>query len=398
MKILVLMSNYPFPPRTGSSIVAFNTLKFLSRHHCVSLICLRGANELSYPAEYVEHVEVIPQRNLSRLTKWIRYFFNILLGVPPSVSACGSKVMKEKVDDQIKIVEFDAVLLFELSAIQYCPATCFHKLIVNIEDPQSIKLYRMSELPVWSLWQKTKLLASARLTSFYENRVLHKIAKVLLLSEADIHDMSNQISLNNLSHFTYGVDLKNISEIVKHEDREKVIIFTGNMYHPPNVDGALFFINDIFPIIIQTHPTSKLLIVGSKPDSRIFEASAKYGKQIEITGGVSDIAVYIRRATVSVCPVRLRIGVQTKILEALSWGTPVVTTSAGNRGINGVSGTHLWAENDAHKFAKRVCDLLNGIDWKKLSAEGRRLVAERHTWEASASQLEKYLIDVASKN
>ena len=100
----------------------------------------------------------------------------------------------------------------------------------------------------------------------------------------------------------------------------------------------------------------------------------------------------------SICPVRLKIGVQTKILEALSLGTPVVTTSAGNSGIEGRSGCHFRIEDDPQQFANRVVELLQGIGWSKLSEEGRWLVEREFSWEGSNVQLERYLEAVISKN
>jgi len=396
MKLLVVTLNYPFPPRTGSSIVAFNALNFLSKKHSINLVSFQPMVGLTISSEFVEHVDIIEHGKFSPLAKWFRYITYSMIGVPPSVSANASNAMSRKVKSEIEKGEFDAVIMFEMSAIQFIPNKCLNKLVVNIEDPQSIKLRRMIELPVWSLWQKAKLAVLTKLTESYENRVLNKVAKVLLLSEADVNDMRNNISLPNLAHVTYGVDQREFSEIMAYEDRDKVILFSGSMYHPPNVDGALFFIREIFPLILQAHQTAKLRIVGAAPDGRIYEAAARYGKHIEITGTVTNMSEYIKRAAVSVCPVRLKIGVQTKVLEALSWGTPTVSTSAGNSGINGVSGTHLWVEDDPHMFAKRVCDLLHGSDWKRLSVEGRRLVAASFTWEASSAQLEQYLIDVAA--
>lgn len=395
MKILVVMSNYPFPPRTGSSIVAFNSLKFLSKNHSVDLVCLRPMDKIIHPAEYVDYLDVIEHAKFSVLIKWMRYFFYILLGKPPSISSYASKAMNLKIQKKIKEEKYDILLLFEMSAIQYCPATCFHRLVVNIEDPQSIKIDRMAQLPILSPLQKFKLLALSKFTAHYENQVLHKVAKVLLLSKADVQDMNRYGSFTNLAHVPYGVHEKNSSDILSFEDRDKIILYSGNMFHPPNVDGILFFISDILPLILQVHPTTKLQIVGADPDSRIYKAAAIYGKQIVITGKVASVDNYIRRAAVSVCPVRLKIGVQTKILEALSWGTPTVTTSAGNSGLDATTGTHLWVEDDAYMFAKRVCDLLHGIDWKKLSLEGRRLVSERFTWKGSIAHLEQHLVCVA---
>jgi glycosyltransferase involved in cell wall biosynthesis len=84
------------------------------------------------------------------------------------------------------------------------------------------------------------------------------------------------------------------------------------------------------------------------------------GEHVVITGKVDDVSEYLRQAVVSICPVRLKVGVQTKILEALTFGTPVVTTSAGNSGIAGRSGEEMWVEDDPRNFAFRVVSLLRG--------------------------------------
>ncbi|MDP2830261.1 MAG: glycosyltransferase [Sulfuricellaceae bacterium] len=391
MRLLVVMTHYPFPPLVGSTIVAFNSIKHLSKHHAIDFVCLQPQKSLVNSPKFVERVELVPQRNVSRPIMWWRYLFYMLAGIPSSVSAYASKDMRVKVKDVIFNGKYDAVLLFEMSTIQYCPPSCYSKLIVNIEDPQSIKLNRLAELSIWSLWDRAKLYVLARLSEHYENRLLPRMAKVLLLSAADMNDMRERGGYGNLAYIPYGVEQRSSTEIADYEDREKTVIFSGSMYHPPNIDGALFLLNDIFPLVLQEFPSAVLWIVGADPDARIYEAAAKFEKQVVITGRVNDVAGYIKRATVSICPVRLRIGVQTKILEALSWGTPVVTTSAGNRGIGGDSGLHLWVEDDPYQLAKRIVELLQGHEWTRISEEGRKFATERFSWEGSAVQLERHL-------
>lgn len=395
MRILVVMTKYPFPPLAGSLIVGYNSMKYLSKHHVIDFISFQPRG-LVHPAEFVEQVELVFQKKVSRFTMWIRYLSYMLAGIPSSVSAFASRQMKEKVKYAIERGKYDVFLLFEMGAIQYFPPHYYNKLIVNIEDPQSIKLSRMRRLLVCSLWQRTRLFVLARLTASYEDKLLPRMAKVLLLSASDLNDMRELGGYDNLSYMPYGVELRESAEITGFENRERAIIFSGNMFHPPNVDGALLFLRDIFPLILEQYPSAILWIVGADPDNRIYEAATKFGTQVLITGKVDDLADYIKRASVSVCPVRLKIGVQTKILEALSWGTPVVTTSAGNSGVAGVSGTHLWVEDDPQMLAKRVVELLQGLGWSKLSIEGRRLVAERFSWEGSVRQLEQYLESMAT--
>ena len=163
MRMLVVMKSYP-PPRTGSQIVAYNYIKHLSKKHLISLVCLqnfkskRNKNHKVVPAEFVEHLELLPIKMLSPTIKWARaLLFYLLKGDSPLISAHASRQMEDKVRGLIEDGNFDAILAFELGAIQYYPPSCIHKLIVNIEDPQSIKLNRMRELPIWSLWQKNKI-------------------------------------------------------------------------------------------------------------------------------------------------------------------------------------------------------------------------------------------------
>jgi glycosyltransferase involved in cell wall biosynthesis len=137
-----------------------------------------------------------------------------------------------------------------------------------------------------------------------------------------------------------------------------------------------------------------LWIVGAEPDMRICATAVCFGEHVVITGRVNNMSEYLQRAKVSICPVRLKIGVQTKILEALSWGTPVVTTSAGNSGIGGCSGRELWVEDESNIFASRVVALLRGENWHRLSEGGRKLVEERFSWELSAMELEQHIVSI----
>lgn len=166
------------------------------------------------------------------------------------------------------------------------------------------------------------------------------------------------------------------------------------MFHPPNIDGALFLLEEIFPRILERTRCIKLWIVGANPNAEILEAARKFGDRVEITGSVDSVAAYVAKAVVSVCPVRLKIGVQTKILEALAAGTPVVTTGAGNSGVQGRAGRDLQVADDPDDFARMVCDFVVGKQWEEFSLEGRNFVAENFSWRQSAQDLTGHLAEL----
>lgn len=256
-----------------------------------------------------------------------------------------------------------------------------------------MRLQRMQQLSLWTPWQRMKLSIHTKVMERYERAVLARLGRILVLSDTDRSDLMRRQDLVNVGRVPYGVDVKAPEDIAGWDERtEGMIVFTGNMFHPPNVDGAMYFLRSMFPLVLAQHPSAVLWIVGARPDPRIHAAAARFGDRVRITGLVPDIAAYMRRARVSICPIRLKIGAQTKILEALSWATPVVTTSAGNSGIGASSGRDLWIEDAPEAFAQRVLGLLRGEDWARLSAAGQRFASEQFSWQRSAAELESQLV------
>jgi glycosyltransferase involved in cell wall biosynthesis len=165
-----------------------------------------------------------------------------------------------------------------------------------------------------------------------------------------------------------------------------MIVMTGNMHHVPNVDAVDFFCKDIFPLICERDPSATLWLVGARPVAKVRQWATN--PRIKVTGFVPDIRTYLGQAMVSVCPIRLAVGTQTKILEALTCGTPVVTSSAGNHGIGAIPGEHLYVTDEPREFANYVLSLLSGNNWSELSENGRRFVRDTFSWESSTAKLE----------
>lgn len=392
MHLLTVLRYNPFPPRAGSALVAYNSLKQLSQIHDIDILCLNDTNSKIEIPDFIKKIEFIYQKQKTGINRLIYILFFLCLGIPPIISEYRSKKLQKRVSEVLKENTYNAILLFEMNAIQYCPKNYYNKIIVNIEDIQSLKSRRMASLSVLSFWQKIKKIISGKIIEHYEKRTLPKIHKVLVLSESDMNEMQQYWSYENISVMPYGVDIVSPDLIPDFYNRTMgMIVLTGNMFHLPNVDGTIYFLKTIFPKILQECPRAKLWIVGAEPDYRIYQVAAPFNESVIITGKVKSISEYLQKAMVSICPIRLKIGVQTKILEALSWGTPVVTTSSGNSGISGISGFELWEEDDPHMFSKRVVELLNGKHWLQLSDNGRKLIEKKFQWHNSINQLNKYI-------
>jgi glycosyltransferase involved in cell wall biosynthesis len=169
----------------------------------------------------------------------------------------------------------------------------------------------------------------------------------------------------------------------------QTIMFFGAINYFPNVDGLLYLLHEIWPLIEQSHPRAKLKIVGQHPTREIL---AFRGPRIEVTGKVDDLRPHLASAAVTVVPLRLGGGTRFKILEAMAMARPVVSTSLGAEGIGARPGKEILIADDPASFAQAVGRVLDdGALAAELSGRGRALVQERYSWEASAQRLESFL-------
>jgi glycosyltransferase involved in cell wall biosynthesis len=158
-------------------------------------------------------------------------------------------------------------------------------------------------------------------------------------------------------------------------------------YHA-NQTAILYFVRSIFPLIKAAHPNVRLRIVGSSPP-RMIQSLAK-DPAIVVTGHVFDLREGLRGATVAICPVRVKVGIQNKILEAMASGIPVVSTPDGLAGLEAQPQIDILVGDGAQDFANQVGRLLTDQELRNhIGRSGTVYVQSHHRWENAARCLEE---------
>lgn len=180
-----------------------------------------------------------------------------------------------------------------------------------------------------------------------------------------IHAIDPKIRVKDITAYVY--EQFRIQEPQDFEQR-KGILFVGGFAHPPNLDAALWFAREIYPVIRgkcqiiaetagKKMELPKFYIVGSKATEEI-EALDQPGNGIVVKGFVSDeelIRLYAKCRLV-VAPLRYGAGVKGKVVEAIYHGAPIVTTSIGAEGIPEAKQVML-VENEPESFAQAAAEL-----------------------------------------
>jgi glycosyltransferase involved in cell wall biosynthesis len=219
-------------------------------------------------------------------------------------------------------------------------------------------------------------------------RTMHRnYAACLLAGQEDEFALLELGSTGAFEVLPNGVD-ESLLECVRKEV-DGSLLFVGNMSYAPNVDAAMWFTNEILPLIKANRPNVRLNIVGSAPNRLIRRLGRRPG--VVVTGAVPSIAPFLSSAMVFVAPMRIGGGFPNKVAEALGAGVPSVATHEGHAGIpHAVPGIHLLEANDAHSFARQTLNLLEDQALRKrIGDSGREFIATHFRWSAAVVRLEE---------
>jgi glycosyltransferase involved in cell wall biosynthesis len=176
------------------------------------------------------------------------------------------------------------------------------------------------------------------------------------------------------------------------EERQD-LLFVGSS-HPPNADAVRYYADVLAPAVAERLPGVELQVVG-EVDKRLGKTSRRPESGVRILGYVPSLADHYRRSRVFVAPLRYGAGVKGKILEAMSHGLPVVTTSVGAEGLSIRPGVDVMVADDVEEFARAVESLyLDRETWKRIQANGRGVIERHYTADQFESAV-RTLLDFA---
>jgi GT2 family glycosyltransferase/predicted nucleic acid-binding Zn-ribbon protein len=142
------------------------------------------------------------------------------------------------------------------------------------------------------------------------------------------------------------------------------MMFVAGFAHQPNEDAALWFAEQVLPLIRRGKPNVRLWLIGSNPPHKIRDLAAD--PCVAVTGSVTDeqLAGHYSTARVVVAPLRYGAGMKGKVLEAMRFGVPIVTTPFGVQGMPEME-AKLPVHSDPVAFAQAVLTLLtDDASWR----------------------------------
>lgn len=213
----------------------------------------------------------------------------------------------------------------------------------------------------------------------------------LIISEVEMKLLQNKLKVDaSLLHYLPFLDQINskIRETRTFEDR-KDFIFIGNYKHQPNVDAVLELKNKIWPLISKNLPDAELHCFGTYASKQINQLH-KPEERFFIKGWIEDIENTIENTRVMLAPLRFGAGLKRKLIEALQFGTPSITTRIGSEGVSDEKKWNGFILDDTVDFSEKAVQLYTDKSlWQKSQQKGFEILQSFNSLNFEGEFLEK---------
>jgi glycosyltransferase involved in cell wall biosynthesis len=388
-KLLALTARLPYPPQEGHQLRAWHILRALAGEHEVTLLSFArnddALDQCGPLREMLVHLETfsIPAQRTGRALAYAAA--KSLCGPRPFVaekySSAQMRVRAAALARAADLVHVDILPLMQLLGAngERVP------VVLNAHNVEH-QLLRQRATIEPRLPQRLFLRSQVAKLMAFEREACRRASHVLACSADDADSLAALAPETPISVVPNGVDVeRNRPAAGGTPDHPARVVFVGQMGWFPNRDGVQWFIRDILPRILAVRPDAEFVLVGKSDGLRV---PAPLRAHVRLPGFVEDLESAIHHADVYVVPLRTGSGTRLKVLEAMAFGKPIVTTHIGAQGIDLEPGAEALFAHSAEDFAAAVLRLIaNPHEAARLGAAARAKAQRLYDWNTIGRQV-----------
>lgn len=381
--ILIILPNLPYPLNSGGNIGVFEMINELRGKVSISLVVpsdnIKSYNELKqlwdnvefHPYKKILNLEYRIVNSLKKMSLLLALFFM-------------SKELKLSFFSKENKNYRDSIYpnYVNLNLVQVCSELInnndydyiqieFYKLLplINFLPKRENYIFVHHELRFIRMEREYNLLECRNnLDSYYldqikglEIELLKKYNKIICLSDVDKQILSNYISKDKLIVSPLTIKMKK-SQSSKYLFNHK-LLFIGGCGHYPNIDGITWFIDNCWSKILNRYPSLKLEIIGDWGEQ--YKKEIKDSSNIVFHGFVNDLNDYFKDG-ILIVPIRIGSGMRMKIIDAVNYKIPFVTTTVGVEGIDLIDKVDCFIADESEDFVSKVIELVESKSLREL--------------------------------
>jgi glycosyltransferase involved in cell wall biosynthesis len=387
MHILFLTQILPYPLDTGAKVRAYYVLRHLTQRHQVTLVSFTRTDDrpehVAHLRTFCQTVHTVPIVR-SRLRDAKALATALPRGLPVLIARDAVPEMYALLHKLVASQAFDAVHADQTAMVQYAlaaaDASAAHGrrplLVLDAHNALYQVVARLAHQERRPGWRQFLGWEAQRLAR-YEHDTYRRFDRVVFVTELD----RTRLALPTAAVIPICADPAATPPVVRQPDARRVT-FVGALHWPPNAQGIAWFARAGWPAVHAGAPDARLTIVGKNAPPEV-SALAQELPGVEVLGYVEDLEPVLAETAVFLVPLLAGGGMRVKIVDAWTWGVPVVATSIGAEGLQYADGGNLLLGETAEELATATLRILREPELgEQLAAAGRRTAEEAYGWQA----------------
>lgn len=410
MKILFLTNLLPYPLDNGGRIKTYSSIRALHTDgNTVDLLCFYEQKDL--PQEYIEEVKKYcnsVECIYTRLTTSGNKGYMLKMAFLSLFSPLSFGLYKYKNDEMNSIIsEYIEKNKYHLVYFDHLQLCVYYNLIKgkvpkikclldehNCEYLIMKRHYENAVNPVKKLFLKIEY----KKLMHFESKMLQQMDKVITLSEEDNkylqkitkHEFKSEI-------IPICIDEHIRKDVAEHDNTVVKMLFLGTMTWEPNRSGLLWFLKNVIPQIKAKGINYSLHIVGKNPSEEIIKL-ANSDNDIHVAGYVEDTEVYFRKCDCMIVPLFVGSGQRVKIIESLSRGFPVISTSVGAEGLVVSDNESILLADTSDEYICALQKLQHKDVYEKISEQSYMVYKKYYSFEAVKKRIAECVMNTGVEN
>ena len=335
MHLLIMSSQVVYPATDGGKQVTYYGMSAFAKRVRVSICMVNSADIAVEDGGFddIHHVHIIPQilkpsKECGRFELMCQTMHWFLRGLPRQALVTDSARERERLMMYIRETHVTTVLLesplvaplLDLSQLREWNV----KIVIVLHNIEHIYFQETSTWPA-----PLRRMEYGRIKR-YELEILRQADVGISISPWDAQYFKEQLAASNV---VYLPSVLPRAAARWYPQDSNYILFTGGLSFPPNYEGIVWFLEEVFSRYRERFPKMELWITGKQSDGA--ESLVRTYDHVHLTGFLTDQEL---REVECACrfiivPILKGSGVKVKLLDAMAIGVPVVTTLHGRQGV-----------------------------------------------------------------
>ncbi|HVF60490.1 MAG TPA: glycosyltransferase [Thermoanaerobaculia bacterium] len=371
MRLLLVTSRYPWPPRRGDQVRTVQQLDFLAGAHEVTLLTPEPGPDRPAPAVAGASFLVETYR-LGAAAAVVGIGRALLDGSPLQSGLFRSPDLGRKL--RALAPRHDLAILQLVRLALHLDDVGATPVLADLIDSLALNFERRAALDRSSL--RPLLRLEARRLAHAERRLVERAAGALVVSERDRRAVAAGLPEEQGRKLSVVPLAVEGSVLAAPAEGRPLLALTGNLGYFPNADAAAWWLAEVWPALRARRPEVRVVVAGDRPGRAVRRAVARAGSGVELMPSPPDLGALLRRATLALAPLRCGSGLPIKVLEAWAAEVPVVASPWAAAGTTCRPGEDLRLAERPAEWVEAVLGLLDDpAERQRLAAAGRRRLA-----------------------